>query len=85
MKSPVTRYDCVNKNQADKKDLLRIVKKPDGTVDVDPSGKANGRGCYLKADRATLEKAIKTKAIEKSLKVSIPASLYEKIARYIND
>ena len=82
MKSIVERFDCVNK---EKSTLLRIVKTPNGTVEVDPTGKINGRGAYLKADKATLEKAKKTKALEKALEVKISDEVYEKIGRYLND
>ena len=83
MKSIVERFDCVNKVKAEKSTLLRIVKTPNGTVD--PTGKINGRGAYLKADKATLEKAKKTKALEKALEVKISDEVYEKIGRYLND
>ena len=85
MKSIVERFDCVNKLKAEKSTLLRIVKTPNGTVEVDPTGKINGRGTYLKADKATLEKAKKTKALEKALEVKISDEVYEKIGRYLND
>lgn len=85
MKSIVERFDCVNKFKAEKSTLLRIVKTPNGTVEVDPTGKINGRGAYLKADKATLEKAKKTKALEKALEVKISDEVYEKIGRYLND
>lgn len=85
MKSIVERFDCVNKVKAEKSTLLRIVKTPNGTVEVDPTGKINGRGVYLKADKATLEKAKKTKALEKALEVKISDEVYEKIGRYLND
>ena len=85
MKSIVERFDCVNKVKAEKSTLLRIVKTPNGTVEVDPTGKTIGRGAYLKADKATLEKAKKTKALEKALEVKISDEVYEKIGRYLND
>lgn len=85
MKSIVERFDCVNKVKAEKSTLLRIVKTPNGTVEVDPTGKINGHGAYLKADKATLEKAKKTKALEKALEVKISDEVYEKIGRYLND
>lgn len=85
MKSIVERFDCVNKVKAEKSTLLRIVKTPNGTVEVDPTGKINGRGAYLKAYKATLEKAKKTKALEKALEVKISDEVYEKIGRYLND
>ena len=54
-------------------------------VEVSSTGEINGRGAYLKADKATLEKAKKTKALEKALEVKISDEVYEKIGRYLND
>lgn len=85
MKKPVERFDCVNRIKLEKSLLLRIVKCPDGTIEVDPSGKMNGRGAYLKADSATLEKAIKTRALERALETKISEEIYKKIQRYLHD
>ena len=48
-KNPM-RTCIVTKEKCEKKDLLRIVRTPEGIVIVDPTGKANGRGAYLKKD-----------------------------------
>ena len=55
------RTCVVTREKLEKKDLLRIVKNNEGEVFVDETGKANGRGAYIKKDIETLEKAIKTK------------------------
>ena len=68
-----------------KRELLRIVRTTDGTVVCDLSGKINGRGAYIKKDVDVLEKAKKTKALEKALEVKISDEVYEKIGRYLND
>jgi len=85
MKKIVLRYDCVNKIKVEKSKLLRIVLTPNNTVEVDPSGKMNGRGVYLTPNKASLEKAIKTKALEKALGCLVPESIYQKIGRYLQD
>ena len=54
-------------------------------VEVDPTGKMNGRGAYLTPDTQTLEKAIKTKRLEKTLGVVIDEKVYQKIRRYLVD
>lgn len=82
-KKPVLRFDCVNRVKVEKSTLLRVVLTPDGHVEVDPSGRMNGRGVYLTPDKDTLEKARKTKALEKSLGVPIPEEVYNKIERYL--
>ena len=50
-----------------KKDLLRIVRTPEGAIEIDRSGRMNGRGAYLCGRRECLEKAIKTRALERAL------------------
>jgi predicted RNA-binding protein YlxR (DUF448 family) len=82
-KKPVLRFDCVNHVKVEKSTLLRVVLTPDGHVEVDPSGRMNGRGVYLTPDRETLEKAKKTKALEKSLGTGVPEEVYNKIERYL--
>lgn len=69
----------------EKRELLRIVKNKDGIVSVDITGKANGRGAYLKKDLEVLEKAIKTKSLEKHLECQIDASVYEEIKKIIEN
>ncbi|MBP3713262.1 MAG: YlxR family protein [Bacilli bacterium] len=83
MKKIVLRYDCVNKIKVEKSTLLRIVKTPEGKIEVDPSGKLNGHGVYLTPNKETLDKAIKTKALEKALETNIPEEVYLKIGRYV--
>ena len=65
------------REQKDKKELLRIVRTPEGMIMVDPTEKANGRGAYLCRNVLCLEKAQKTKALERSLKSAMPADFYE--------
>lgn len=69
--------------QCPKKELLRIVRTPEGELAVDTTGKANGHGAYLKKDSSALEAAKKNKALERALGVSIPDSFYEEIAKVI--
>lgn len=71
------RSCVVTKEKLEKRDLLRIVRTPEGTVIVDKSGKSNGRGAYLKKEIDVIDKAEKTKILERVLEVEIPASIYE--------
>ena len=77
---------CVVTNERyPKKELLRIVKTPEGEVKPDVTGKLNGHGAYIKKDIETLERAIKTKALECHLEVVIDSSVYEEIRKVINN
>ena len=65
----------------DKKELIRIVRCPDGTVCVDRTGKQNGRGTYICPSAECLAKARKAGSIERSLSVSIPDEVYEELEK----
>lgn len=69
---------CVScREMKPKKELTRVVRTPEETVLLDTSGRANGRGAYLCRKSACLEKAIKSRALERALEVSIPPETYE--------
>ena len=77
------RTCVVTKENLPKKELLRIVRTPDGTVEVDESGKKNGRGAYIKKDLETLEIAKNKKILEKKLECKIEDSVYEDIKKIL--
>ena len=78
------RTCVVTREKCEKKDLLRIVRNKEEGVVVDLSGKKNGRGAYIKKDLEVLEKAKKSKALERHLECEIPESVYEEIKEIIN-
>ena len=63
-----------------KKELIRVIKNDEG-VFLDASGRKNGRGAYICADTDCLEKARKSKGLERSLKVAIPDEVYENLEK----
>ena len=71
------RTCVITKEKLEKRDLLRIVRTPEGEVIVDPTGKANGRGAYLKKDVCVIKKAKTSKILERILEVSIPDQVYD--------
>ena len=75
------RTCVVTKEKFPKMELLRIVRTPEGSVEIDIAGKKNGRGAYIKKDLNVLELAKKNKAIEKHLETKIPESVYEEIKK----
>lgn len=83
-KKKVLRTCVVSKEVCEKKDLIRIVRTPEGNVIIDETGKANGRGAYLKKDEAVVLLAKKSKALDKKLEVSVPESIYEELLKIIN-
>ncbi len=66
-----------------KKDLLRVVRTPEGEVKVDVGGKMNGHGAYLKKDLSILAKAKKSKALARALETDIPEPFWEILQRTI--
>lgn len=77
------RTCVVTKEKLPKKDLLRIVRTPEGVVVADESGKMNGRGAYIKKDVSVLEQAKKKKILERHLECTIEESVYEDIREKI--
>ncbi len=73
------RTCVVSHEKCEKKDLLRVVRNNEGKVFVDDTLKANGRGAYLKKDRDIIEKARKSKVLDKHLEVSIEDSIYDEL------
>ncbi len=78
------RTCVVSREKLPKQELLRVVRTPEGTVVIDLVGKSNGRGAYIKKDNVILEKAKKTKVLEKYLECVVPDSIYEEISGIIN-
>lgn len=75
---------CIGCNlKKDKKELIRIVKNKEGQIQVDPTGKAAGRGAYLCNSVDCLEMAKRTKRLEKALETTIDEEIYEEIRRVI--
>ncbi len=83
MKKVPIRTCVVSKEKTVKKNLIRVVRTPAGEVVVDQTGKANGRGAYLKKDLAVIEKAQKNKILEKHLEVEIKDNVYEELKKII--
>lgn len=77
------RTCVVTREKCEKRDLLRIVRTPEGEVLIDETGKMNGRGAYIKKDVEVVEKAKKSKAIERNLEVKIDDDFYEKLIDFI--
>ena len=84
MKKMPERTCVITREKTLKKDLLRVVRDNTGNVTVDTTGKANGRGAYLKKDTEVINKAKTTKALERILEVTIPDSIYEEMLSLVD-
>ena len=82
-KVPMRR--CLATNESfPKKELLRIVRTPEGEVKVDLTGKLNGKGAYISRSNEALELARKKNVLSRALETEIPDEIYEEIAKVIN-
>ena len=79
------RTCVVSKESLPKKELLRIVRTTEGNIIADVSGKINGRGAYIKKDIDVLEKAKKSKILERQLETTISDEVYEEIRKTIEN
>ncbi len=72
-------------NQFPKKDLLRVVRTPEGNVVVDEKGKVNGRGAYISKSLEAVEIAKKKKVFDRELEVEVPVEVYDELKRIIGE
>ena len=82
MAKQIPLRQCIGCRQMKAKtELVRIIKTPDNEIYLDKTGKMNGRGAYICLDSDCYNKAVKSKGIEKSLKMAIPEEIYEAIGK----
>ena len=83
-KMPVRR--CVGcQEMKNKKEMIRVIRTPEGEFELDATGKKNGRGAYLCPNRECLEKAVKSKGLERSFKQAIPPEVYSRLEKEMDD
>ena len=78
----IPQRQCVGcRTMTDKRELVRIVKTPEGEIVLDTTGKKSGRGVYLCPDSECLEKAYKEHRLERSLKTKVSNDIYEALRK----
>ncbi|HHY33650.1 MAG TPA: YlxR family protein [Firmicutes bacterium] len=81
----VPQRTCVGCRQVrPKRELVRIVRTPEGVIEVDPTGKRSGRGAYICPDPKCLELALKGKRLDAALEASVPEGVVESLMREIS-
>jgi len=83
MKKIPMRSCIVTMEKCEKKDLIRVVRDNTGKVFVDETGRANGRGAYLKKDVNVIIKAKKNKILDRRLEVEVPEAVYDELMKLI--
>ena len=82
MNKKIPLRQCVGCHEMkSKKEMLRVLKTTEEEIVLDTTGKMNGRGAYLCKNAECLKKAMKHKGLERSLKMEIDKSVYEKLER----
>ena len=86
MQKKIPQRQCMGcRERKEKRELIRVVRAPDGGVSLDFRGKAPGRGAYICPDMACLKKAIRSKALERSLEVAIPEEIYARLEQEMEE
>ena len=83
MKKIPLRTCVVTKEKCEKRDLLRVVRTPEKEVIYDESGKANGKGAYLKKDIDVINKAKKSKILDRVLEIEVNEDVYEELNKLL--
>ena len=82
MQKKIPQRQCMGcRERRAKRELIRVVRSPEGNVSLDFGGKMNGRGAYLCPDPECLKKAIRSKALDRSLEVEIPEEVYARLQK----
>ena len=81
MQKKIPMRQCLGcREMKPKKELIRVVRSPEGEISLDFKGKANGRGAYVCPDPACLKKAVKARALERAFSAQIPQEVYDALA-----
>ena len=74
----IPQRQCLGcREMKNKKDLIRVVRSPEGEISLDFKGKKPGRGAYVCPEQACLAKAKKSRALERAFSTAIPAEVYD--------
>ena len=86
MQKKIPMRQCLGCREAKpKKELIRVVRSPEGQISLDFKGKASGRGAYICHDPQCLKKAIKSKSQERAFSTQIPPEIYDKLNEQMED
>lgn len=85
MPKKVPQRTCMGcQAKKDKRELVRIVRSPEGEISIDLTGKKPGRGAYICPDPECLQKVVKSKRLERSLETRISEELYESLKEQLS-
>ena len=82
MQKKIPQRQCMGcRERKEKRQMIRVVRTPEGAVNLDFSGKMNGRGAYISPNPDCLKKALRSKALDRSLEVTIPQEVYVRLEK----
>ena len=82
MQKKIPQRQCMGcRERKNKRELIRVVRSPEGNVGLDFGGKLNGRGAYLCPNPECLKRAIRSKALDRSLEVTIPEEVIVRLQK----
>ena len=82
MQKKIPQRQCMGcRERKEKREMIRVVRSPEGNVSLDFGGKLNGRGAYLCPNPECLKRAIRSKALDRSLEVTIPDEVYARLEK----
>ncbi len=85
MPKKVPQRTCMGcQAKKEKRELVRIVRSPEGEISVDMTGKKPGRGAYICPDLECLNKVVKSKRLERSLETGISQEIYESLKEQLS-
>jgi len=82
MEKKIPMRQCLGcREMKPKRELIRVVRSPEGEISLDFKGKANGRGAYVCPNGGCLAKAVKARALEKAFSSQIPQEIYDNLKK----
>ena len=82
MQKKIPQRQCMGcRERKEKREMIRVVRSPEGNVSLDFGGKLNGRGAYLCPNPECLKRATRSKALDRSLEVTIPEEVYARLEK----
>lgn len=86
MNKKATMRQCVGcREMFEKRNLIRIIKTPEGEIRLDRTGKCNGRGAYICNSQDCLRLARKNHGLNRSLKLEVPDEIYEQLEKELSE
>ncbi len=74
-----------SREKKSKKEMIRVLKTPENEIVLDATGRKTGRGAYVCLSQECLEKAVKSRGLERSLKMAVPAEVYEDLKKELSN